>query len=86
MNNNNIFDNIEQKSNVTKDQIFKIADSVKDANFKDEKTVRQLVRQVAMMAGKNISKEKEDQIVRAVIENNMPLDLASLANMFSFKK
>ncbi|GGE56191.1 stage VI sporulation protein F [Priestia taiwanensis] len=80
--NGNVFDKIQQSANVNKDSIFKLADSVKDANFKDEETVRQLVRQIALLAGKAVTKEKEDQIVKAVVTNNMPLDFASLSNMF----
>jgi predicted transcriptional regulator len=81
-NEGNVFDKIQQTSNVNKETIFKLADSVKDANFKDEETVRQLVRQIAVLAGRTVSKEKENQIVKAVITNNMPLDFASLGNMF----
>jgi predicted transcriptional regulator len=81
-NNENVFDKIQKTANVNKESIFNLADSVKDANFKDEETVRQLVRQIAVLAGRTVSKEKEDQIVKAVVTNNMPLDFASLSNMF----
>lgn len=84
-NQNGFFDKIEKKANVSKTDIFKVADSVKDANFKDEATVRKLVRQIAMMTGRQVSKEKEDKIVQAIVTNNMPLDFQSLSNMFKQK-
>jgi hypothetical protein len=77
-----LFDNIEKKTNIKKEDIFKVADSVKDANFKDEKTVRQLIKQVSALAGKPVSKEKEDKIVNAIISNNMPMDINSIGKMF----
>ncbi|KQL42262.1 MULTISPECIES: stage VI sporulation protein F [Bacillaceae] len=82
---NGFFDKIEKKANVSKSDIFKVADSVKDANFKDEATVRKLVRQIALMTGRQVSKEKEDKIVQAIVTNNMPLDFQSLTNMFKQK-
>ncbi|MBP0724218.1 stage VI sporulation protein F [Bacillus sp. RG28] len=79
------FDNIEKQTKVSKTDILKIADSVKDANFKDDATVRKLVRQIAQMTGRQVPKEKEDKIVQAIITNNMPLDFQSLTNMFKLK-
>ncbi len=82
---NNFFDNIEKKTNVKQEDIFKLAQSVSNANLKDEKTVRQLIAQVARLANKPVSKEKEDQIVNAIINNNMPMDLGSISKMFGKK-
>lgn len=78
----NLFDNIEKKTNMKQEDIFKVADSVKNANFKDEKTVRQLVKQLSAMTGRDVPKEKEDAIVKAITQNNIPMDLSSLNNMF----
>ncbi len=83
--NDNIMDQLQQKTNVKPDELFKLANSVSNANLKDEATVRQLIRQVAKLANKPVSKEKENQIVQAIINNNMPMDFASLAKMFNKK-
>lgn len=79
---NPLFDNIEKKTNVKANDIFSLANSVSNANFKDEKTVRDLIAQVSKLANVPVSKEKEEQIVKAIIQNNMPTDFASLAKMF----
>jgi hypothetical protein len=78
-------DDIENKTGVKKEDIFKLADSVQNANLRDEKTIRQLISNVSRMAGVPVSKEKEDQIVKAIINNNIPLDMASIAKMFNKK-
>ncbi|QSS98474.1 stage VI sporulation protein F [Pontibacillus sp. ALD_SL1] len=74
------FEHLQNKANISPDEIMKVADSVKNANFKDEKTVRNLVKQLSKMAGKPISKEKEDKIVKAITNNNM--DMNQLNQMF----
>jgi hypothetical protein len=76
------FDKIQQNSNINPQDIFKVADSVKNANFSDEKTVRNLVRHLAKMANKPLSKEKEDYIVQAITNNKIPGDAQSLNDLF----
>lgn len=83
--NQNFFDNIEKKTNVKKEDIFKLANSVSNANFKDERTVRKLIADVARLANVPVSKEKEDKIVDAIVNNNMPADLSQLAKMLNKK-
>ncbi|KKE79335.1 stage VI sporulation protein F [Oceanobacillus caeni] len=77
-----MFDKIQQNSNINPQDILKVADSVKNANFQDEKTVRNLVRHLAKMANKPLSKEKEDHIVQAITNNKIPKDAQSLNNLF----
>lgn len=77
-----LFDKIQQSTNINPNDIYKVADSVKNANFSDEKTVRNLVRQLAKMANKPISKEKEDNIVKAIVNNKIPADPKSLNQLF----
>ncbi|MFC0188528.1 stage VI sporulation protein F [Fictibacillus aquaticus] len=79
------FDNIEKKTSVKKDDIFKLAQSVSHSNLGDERTIRMLVSQVASLAGVPVSKQKEDQIVQAVLNNKVPLDFAALSKMFEAK-
>ncbi|GAE91355.1 hypothetical protein JCM21714_303 [Gracilibacillus boraciitolerans JCM 21714] len=78
----NMFDQIQKKSNVKPDDIFKVAQSVQNADFSDEKTVRQLVKQLANISGKTVSKQKEDKIVKAITNNKMPKDMNSLSKLF----
>jgi hypothetical protein len=79
------FDKIEKKTSVKKDDIFKLAQSVSGSNLRDERTIRMLISQVSSLAGVSVSKQKEDQIVQAVLNNNIPLDMATLSKMFDGK-
>lgn len=73
-----LFDKIQQNANIDPQEILQIAQSVKDADFTDERTVRSLVRRLSRLANKPISKEKEDQIVESVVKKDIPLDIQSL--------
>ncbi|MEN2464830.1 stage VI sporulation protein F [Ornithinibacillus sp. FSL M8-0202] len=79
---NNPFDKIQQGAGISPSEIYKVADSVKNADFSDEKTVRRLVRQLAKMANKPISREKEDKLVKSITNNKVPGDLNSLNQLF----
>lgn len=77
-----LFEKIKQSTNVNPDDVYRVAESVRHADFSDERTVRNLVQHLARMANKRISKEKEDQIVQSITKNNMPADMQSLNRLF----
>lgn len=83
--NNDFMDQLQKKTSVRPDELLKLANSVSNANLQDEATVRQLIKDVAKLANKEVTKEKEDQIVQAIVNNDMPMDFASLAKMFNKK-
>ncbi|WP_369404881.1 stage VI sporulation protein F [Piscibacillus salipiscarius] len=55
----NIFEHLKKKANINPNEVMNVAKSVQNANFKDERTVRNLVRQLAMMANKPLSQQKK---------------------------
>ncbi|WP_067836556.1 stage VI sporulation protein F [Amphibacillus sediminis] len=77
-----IFDHIQNKANIKPEQVFKVAQSVQNADFTDEATVRDLVKQLSQLANKPISKEKEDKLVNSITKNNLPHDLNTLGQLF----
>ena len=79
---NKMFDQISKQSNMKPEDIMKVAQSVQNADFSNEQTVRQLVKQLSQMAGKPVSKQKEDKIVQAITNNNLPKDMNTLTKLF----
>ena len=67
--NEQIFKNIEAKTNIKKEDILKLANSIQNKNLNDENNLRQLIKDVSKMANKDISKEKEDQLIKMVKGN-----------------
>ncbi|HLR63170.1 MAG TPA: stage VI sporulation protein F [Lentibacillus sp.] len=81
-NQDNLFDKVQQNSDISPNEIYKVANSVKNADFSDEKTIRNLVQRLSKLANKPISKEKENKIVESITKNNMPVDMQTLNKMF----
>lgn len=71
----NLFNKIEKKTNVDKDTILSLASKLQQGNLKDETTLREVIQKLSQMTGKEISKEKEDKIISAVKNDNIPKDI-----------
>ncbi|MRH43425.1 stage VI sporulation protein F [Aquibacillus halophilus] len=79
--NNKLFGNIEKKTGVKMEDVFKLSNSLKHANFKDEETIRKVIKQVSSLAKKPVSKEKEDKIIHAILNNKVPKDISEITKM-----
>ncbi|RFU66739.1 stage VI sporulation protein F [Peribacillus glennii] len=82
---NHFFKNMEKKTGVNMKDIFELANSLQGANFKDEATVRNVIKSVSKMANKPVSKETEDQIVQSIIKDGKQLDFGTLSKMLNNK-
>ena len=83
---NNLFKNIEKKTGVNMNEIFQLVNSLQNANFKDEKTVRHVINRVAQIANRPISKELENKIVQTIIKDGKQLDFNKISQMLNDKK
>lgn len=67
-----VFEKVEKKTKVSKSKILELATKLQQGNLKDENTLREVVRELSLMTGKNVSKEKEDKIVDTIIKDKVP--------------
>ena len=72
------FKKVEKKTNVDKDTILSLARKLQDGNMKDETTLRDVIKEISVMTGKEVSKEKEDKIVDTIVQDKVP----KIDNMF----
>mgnify|MGYP002515865204 FL=1 len=70
-----IFDKVEKKTNVKKEDILKLAKSISGKDLNDERVLRSLIKDVAKLANKPVSKEKEEKIINAVKKDKIPKNL-----------
>ena len=70
-----LFKKIESKSGVDKDTIMSLANKLQHSDMKDEKVLRDLVKEMGVVAGRDVSKEKEDKIVNAILKDKVPKNL-----------
>ncbi|MFT4412425.1 stage VI sporulation protein F [Fredinandcohnia humi] len=82
---NNFFKNIEKKTGVNMQDVFELANSLQNANFKDEKTVRSVIRRVSQIANKPVSKQLEDKIVNSIVNGDEKMDFGTIAKMINKK-
>ena len=68
----NLFQKAEKKTNVNKDTILRLANKLQNNNLKDEKTLREVIQELSSLTGKNVSKEKEDKIIEAIVNDKVP--------------
>ena len=66
------FKKVEKKTNVNKETILSLASKLQDSNMKDENTLRELVQEISNITGKEVSKEKSDKIVNAILKDKVP--------------
>ena len=63
------------KQNINKDTILSLANKLQDGNMKNETTLREVISELSQMTGKEVSKEKEDKIINAVMNDKVPNDI-----------
>ena len=66
------FKKVENKTNIDKDTIISLASKLQNSNMKDETTIREVINEISTMTGKDVTKEKEDKIVNAILKDNIP--------------
>lgn len=71
----NLFKKIENKTGVEKSTILDLASKLQDENMKNEEALRDVIKQISSITGKNVSKEKEDKIVNTILNDKVPNDL-----------
>ena len=71
----NFFKKVEKKTNVDKDTILSLAKKLQNSDMKDEKVLRDMVQEISAITGKEVSKEREDKIVNAIVNDKVPKDI-----------
>ncbi|KAA6453267.1 stage VI sporulation protein F [Bacillus swezeyi] len=83
---NQFFKNIEKKTGVSMTDVMQLANSLQNANFKDENTVRSVIKRVAKLANKRVPKEMEDKIVESIVSGKEKMDFNTISKMMNNKK
>mgnify|MGYP004569004329 FL=1 len=69
------FNRVEKKTKVGKDTILNLAAKLQQSDLKNEATLREVIQELGKMTGKEVSKDKEDKIIKAVVNDNVPKDI-----------
>lgn len=71
----NLFNKIEKKTNINKETILSLAAKLQKNNMKDEKIIKEVIRDICNLTGKEISKEKEQKIINTIMNDNVPKNI-----------
>lgn len=71
----NFFKRVEKRTNVGKDTILNLAAKLQQNDLKNEVTLREVIQELGKMTGKEVTKENENKIVEAVVNDKVPKDL-----------
>ncbi len=72
------FKKVEKKTSVDKNTILSLAKKLQENDLKNEGTLREVIKELSIMTGKTVPKDKEDKIINAVINDNVPKDIDKL--------
>lgn len=71
----NFFNKVERKTKVDKNTILELAKQLQENDLKNENTLRDVIQELSTMTGKPVSKEQENKIINAVINDKVPNDV-----------
>lgn len=74
----NFFKRVEKRTNVGKDTILNLAAKLQQNDLKNEATLREVIQELGKMTGKEVTKENENKIVEAVVNDKVPKNLDKL--------
>ncbi len=69
------FNKVEKKTKVNKETIMSLASKVQKSDMKDEKVLRELIKEIGGIAGKEVSEEKTNKIINAIVQDKVPKNL-----------
>lgn len=70
--NDDLFNKIEKKTHVNKDNIMNIASRLNEGNMKDPETLKGIIQELSNLTGKKVSPEKEDKIIDLILQDKVP--------------
>ena len=63
--------NFISENNIQPDAVFALVEKVRYMDLNDEASIRQVIKDVSVLAGKNLDKAEENKLVRAIMTNGV---------------
>ena len=73
--NENLFRRVEKKTNINKETILGLANKLQNGNMKDKNTLMEVIGELENLTGKDISLDKKEKIVNAIINDKIPKNI-----------
>lgn len=79
--NDSFFKKIESKTGVPMEEVFALANAIQFADFKDERQVRRIIRNVGKLANKNVSPQMEEELVKSIVNGGKSFNFSDIEKM-----
>lgn len=76
--NDEFFAGVEKKTKVNKETLINLAKRLNEDNMKDEKVLSGIIRDLANITGKTVSKETEEKIIKTIQDDKVPTSVEKL--------
>ena len=73
--NDNLFQKVEKKTKINKNTIMDLASKLSSGNMKNKDTLLEVIDELSMLTGKEVSIEKKNKIINAIINDKVPSDI-----------
>ena len=70
--NDNLWGKVEKKTKVNKNTIMNLASKLQNGNMKDKATLLEVIDELSLLTGKEVSSEKKDKIINAIVNDKVP--------------
>ncbi len=70
--NDDLFNKVEKKTNVSRDDIINIASKLNEGNMKDKNTLSGIIGELSRLTGVDVSEEKENKIIELILNDKVP--------------
>ena len=70
--NDNLFKKVENKTHINKSTILDLANKLSGGNMKDRSTLLEVINELSYLTGREVSEEKKEKIVNAIINDKVP--------------
>lgn len=72
--------NFISENNIQPEAVFALVEKVKDLDLTNEESIRQVIRDVSVIAGKNLDKAEENKLVREIMTNGVNENIFKIIN------
>ena len=70
--NDNLFSKVEKKTKINKSTIMDLASKLQNGNMKDKKTLLEVINELSILTGREVTDEKKEKIINAIVNDKVP--------------
>ena len=70
--NENLFKKVENKTKVNKATILDLAAKLQNGNMKNKETLMEVIDELSVLTGREVSSEKKEKIINAIVNDKVP--------------